>query len=273
MERNREITINYNRPQINFAGRFFTKMDIYAHSHNFTELILVTQGTCAIKTDKKTLIGYTGDIFVIPPNILHNQIENKLVGTSYVGFTHGPSDFELSFRIIPLTNEMYITRWIEDIVDLHQLVYDGKDYSEETSGLLRSILKRLIHIEHHHKTSSIIPPKLRNAMSIIQENITEPITVEELSSAVDLSTSYLHALFKKHMSISPIAYQQKLRMQLARKYLLNPHMTVKQVAMLCGYDDVNFFNRLFKHIYKISPGKWRKQFRDSNNFITDVNIV
>ncbi|MFI4910915.1 MAG: helix-turn-helix domain-containing protein [Sedimentisphaeraceae bacterium JB056] len=268
----RKIEKTYNRPQINIAGRFLRSANVQTHAHDFTELILVTQGHCTIQAQNKVLTGNTGTIFVIPPNTPHLQSENEIVGTSYIGFSYGPDSFDLNFRTIYLKNEPYIIRWVDDVIDLHTVIYDNKRYSQEVSGILRSILSRLSNIEHHQKTATIMHPKLRRAIEIIQEKFTQPLNLEQLSETLDLSSSYLGTLFNKHLGCGPIAYQQKLRMQFARKNLLNPYMTVTQVSQMCGYEDVNFFTRLFKKNYNISPGKWRDQFSESDKKILTANM-
>jgi AraC-like DNA-binding protein len=77
---------------------------------------------------------------------------------------------------------------------------------------------------------------------------------------VDLSESHLSSLFRKYIGDAPIKYQQKQRMRLACRYLLDPYLTVGQAAKQCGYEDINFFIRIFRKNYNLSPGKWRKQF-------------
>jgi len=252
-------------PVIRLVGRFFEKSNVVAHKHDFTEIILVTQGNCHVQIGTKTLYGKPGDLFIIPPDVPHIQIEEELVGTSYIGFHHLPEIFDTSFRMISLQNEIFLIRWIEDIIDLHTFIFSSKPYVEVVCGLLNAVISRIKQIEQHLKGNVLTHPKLQKAMDIINRDITQHISVEQIASEVDLSESHLTALFIKHNGCGLIKYQQKQRMRLACRYLLDPYVTVSQAAKQCGYEDVNFFIRVFRKNHNLSPGKWRKQFSTLND--------
>lgn len=145
----RHIEKIYDQPQVTLSGRFLKYIDIPSHAHTFTELMLITQGNCILKAGKSLLEGHPGDLFVIPPKLSHVQFVNELVGSSFIGFDYEAEDFDLSFRVISLKNEIYITRWIDNIVDLNTIIYDNKQYSEEVSCILKAILSRLNRFERH----------------------------------------------------------------------------------------------------------------------------
>ncbi|MFI4912833.1 MAG: helix-turn-helix domain-containing protein [Sedimentisphaeraceae bacterium JB056] len=267
---NINLTSNFSIPTIYPAGRRLENTSVRDHAHDFTEIILVTQGECLLKIDnrnevykaEKNILVTVGDLIVIPPHLSHTQIEKGYVGTSYIGFRHKPEVFDSSFRVISLKNEIYITRWIDDIIDLHTIVQDSLKYSEVAAGLLQAITTRLKQIEYEQKVAVMIHPLVQKSIELIHSNLTDVVSVDQIAEQVDLSTSYLTKLFKKSVGLGPIQYQQQQRMQLACRYLRNPYITVKEVAQKCGYENVNFFIRLFKKNYKKSPGKWREKFFD-----------
>jgi AraC-like DNA-binding protein len=242
------------------TGHRLARNNVRNHAHDYTELILVTQGNCIVKTAEKTLSGKAGDLFIIPPRLSHFQPEEDWVGTSYIGFYCRKNCFDSSFRVISLKNEIYIPRWIEDLIDIHTLIMDSTLYEEVAVGILSSIIARIKQIELHLEETKATHPILRKAIETIQNSYTKVISVEQIAESADISASYLTKLFKRHLGCSPIQYQQKLRMRLARRYLLNPYMTVKQTAHKCGYESTNLFIRQFKKNHKISPGKWQQQF-------------
>jgi len=256
----------FSIPRIYPAGRRLANTSVRAHAHDFTELILVTQGDCLVKIEdngeEKAVMCGVGDLIVLPPHLSHIQIEKNYVGTSYIGFSHKPQAFNCEFRVVSLKNEIYVPRWIEDVIDLHTIINDNRQYSDVAVGLLRAITTRLKQIEYQQKVAVMIHPLVQKAIEMIHVHLTEVISVEEIAANVDLSASYLTKLFKKMVGCGPIQYQQRQRMHLACRHLLNPYMTVSQTARKCGYDNVNFFIRLFRKNYKMSPGKWREKFFD-----------
>ena len=249
-------------PLISTTGHRLANNSVKSHAHDYTELIMVTQGGCKIQTENTELSGSAGDLFVIPPELSHSQPEIDLVGTSYIGFYHPKNYFDFSFRVISLKNELYIPRWLDDLIDLHTQAIDNILYEELAVGILHSILMRIKQVEHHLRSIESMNPILVKATEKIHSNLTQVISVEDIAESANISSSYLTKLFKIHLNCSPMHYQQKLRMQLACRHLLNPYYTVKQISKKCGYDNVNLFIRLFKKNYKTSPGAWRKQFTE-----------
>jgi AraC-like DNA-binding protein len=61
------------------------------------------------------------------------------------------------------------------------------------------------------------------------------------------------------MGISPRLYLEDLRLKTAMGILYNERSSVKETAMRCGFNDVNYFCRLFKKRFGISPGKFKEQ--------------
>jgi len=81
----------------------------------------------------------------------------------------------------------------------------------------------------------------------------------EIAAAVNISARYLHKLFEaEHRTVSP--YVKGLRLERARRDLLDPRLTgrsVAAVAFACGFGDLSGFNRAFKDAYGITPGELR----------------
>ncbi|GHV61746.1 hypothetical protein AGMMS49587_06710 [Spirochaetia bacterium] len=74
-----------------------------------------------------------------------------------------------------------------------------------------------------------------------------------------LSRSHFTRLFSKEMGMSPRMYLEDLRLKMAMDILFEKTATVKETAARCGIYDVNYFCRLFKKRYGISPGKYKDQ--------------
>ena len=86
----------------------------------------------------------------------------------------------------------------------------------------------------------------------------QPIDVPALAAQSHVSTSHLTALFRRKFRCGPLRYHQNLRMSLARRLLLNPYLSIGEIAQNCGYEDVNYFVRLFRKRHEVPPAKWRQ---------------
>jgi AraC-like DNA-binding protein len=105
-------------------------------------------------------------------------------------------------------------------------------------------------------------------IKFLKNNLYRDISVEEMAEMMNLSRSHFTRLFNQEMGLSPRMYLEDLRLKTAMGLLFKEQLSVKEAATICGIYDVNYFCRLFKKRYGISPGKYKeKEIRDSTPFI------
>jgi len=97
----------------------------------------------------------------------------------------------------------------------------------------------------------------------MDQNFEQYISLEYIANKFFVSKEYLSKAFKTEYNINLTDYFIKLRMERARTLLQDSDMKVKEIAQLVGYEDVSYFNRLFKNYYGESP----KQMRESSTLI------
>lgn len=84
------------------------------------------------------------------------------------------------------------------------------------------------------------------------------ISVSEVAAQVGMSDSKLSSSFKAAYTMSPMEYLTSLRMHRARKLLRTTRMSVKDIAIECGYYDISGFNRRFKAYTNMTPQQYRQ---------------
>ena len=85
------------------------------------------------------------------------------------------------------------------------------------------------------------------------------IGLEQVAEYLNLSTFYLSKLFKEEKGCNFIAYVTDLRLEKAKKLLVDSSLIIKEIAQNVGYNDQNYFSKAFKQKYGLSPS----EFRDS----------
>ncbi|MDR1468828.1 MAG: AraC family transcriptional regulator, partial [Spirochaetaceae bacterium] len=96
-------------------------------------------------------------------------------------------------------------------------------------------------------------------IQFLKDNLRRDISVGEMAKVMHLSRSCFTRLFSKEMGTSPRMYLEDLRLKTAMGLLFDERLSIKEAAVLCGICDVNYFCRLFRKRYGISPGKYREK--------------
>ncbi|RGY96454.1 helix-turn-helix domain-containing protein [Clostridium sp. AM58-1XD] len=92
----------------------------------------------------------------------------------------------------------------------------------------------------------------------IDENYQKELSLDEVSRMVDVSPYYLSRLFKQETGKTFIEYLTSVRMKEARRLLANPDYSIKEVCVMSGYGDPNYFSRIFKKYEGITPTEYRE---------------
>lgn len=243
--------------KISNAAFFAGERNVPMHKHHGVELVLVLKGECSIDVMDVNLKGGVDTLFILPADTPHNQNNIAYTVTAYVNFTCSGITFKSFPRTISVAEDRWISRWLLDIVELYKSSHI--DVSIQTTCILSAILDRIKNIENYPGTENKIHPVLNRATKLIESDIARERTVASIARFCSVSPSYLNALFKRHFGYGPVKYLQNLRMRYARRLLTDPYMPVKQIGIMCGYDDVNYFCRLFRKNNGMSPGQFRER--------------
>lgn len=97
----------------------------------------------------------------------------------------------------------------------------------------------------------------------IQKHCAEPLNLKRLCAISHLSASQLERSFRALLRVSPRQYQQRVRMERARK-LLAEGRAVAEVALSCGFSEHSAFSRRFKEVAGMTPIQYQKHARDQS---------
>ncbi|MBP1949788.1 response regulator [Virgibacillus litoralis] len=94
---------------------------------------------------------------------------------------------------------------------------------------------------------------IAKAKTFVEENYCNGVTLEEASAYVDLSPNYFSNVFKQELGHTFIDYVTKLRMEKAKDLIQENSYSLKEISYMVGYNDPNYFSRVFKKYYQMSP--------------------
>jgi AraC-like DNA-binding protein len=112
--------------------------------------------------------------------------------------------------------------------------------------------KRFENTEILDSNSPIAP-----TVEFIRNNIRENINLKDLSKKACMSTTSFYRYFKKELGMSPIEYILNEKIKYAKKLLSNPNIQVNEVSYATGFEDCNYFIRLFKKYEGVTPKQYQ----------------
>lgn len=92
----------------------------------------------------------------------------------------------------------------------------------------------------------------------IAKNYKYRITLKVLSKEFFFSEYYISRIFKKVTGYNYKKYLVAYRLSIAKEMLVNSKNTITEISALCGYKNINHFNRIFKSYTGMPPTKYRK---------------
>ncbi|MCL6588596.1 MAG: helix-turn-helix domain-containing protein [Firmicutes bacterium] len=95
--------------------------------------------------------------------------------------------------------------------------------------------------------------RVMNSKRFIDNNLGAKLTLDNLARQFGTSPTFFSKLFKKIMGITPFEYINESRLTKAHKLLTTTYLSIKEVASLCGFENLSYFYRLFKQRFDITP--------------------
>lgn len=149
---------------------------------------------------------------------------------------------------------------------LSALFHPNGSIQEITATITAQLLDlaRRIHEEIETHTQSII----YRAKQVIEARYATELSLEELARSVSVSPYYLCRLFREALGCSFIEYLTKYRLEKAL-HLLAQGLSIKECAFAVGYNDPNYFSRIFRKYYQFTPTEYRDRHLSSKEATSD----
>ncbi|WP_308622134.1 helix-turn-helix domain-containing protein [Massilia sp. Se16.2.3] len=104
-----------------------------------------------------------------------------------------------------------------------------------------------------------LQPKLTEAVTLMEANIEEPLSTDEIAQLAGVSRRQLERLFKQYLGTLPSRYYLELRLQRARQLLLDTNHSIVQVGLMCGFSSGSHFSTAFGALFGNTPREERQR--------------
>ena len=126
-------------------------------------------------------------------------------------------------------------------------IYDGVHRATDTQPLVS-----LGMLENNE-------PRVAAAIHVMEQHIDEPVAIDQIARRIKLSVRMLEYLFRQTLDMSPAAYYRRLRLQNARRMVVDTRLQLQEIAIRTGFNSLSSFSRRFKSHYQQTPGDCRRQ--------------
>jgi len=184
------------------------------------------------------------------------------------GNDHAVTSTLLVHDITKVKDRGYFEKLLDDVIeDFASSVPFGRIISSLKLGEALVHLSRQelisyaypVTVEDRDKT---YPAPLNNALIYIKENFNRKITVPDLCSASNVTPQHIIRLFNKHLNETPIKYINRTKILSAIEMLRSTDLSVKEISYELGFDNPNYFSRIFTREVGMSPIEKRNNMRN-----------
>jgi len=93
----------------------------------------------------------------------------------------------------------------------------------------------------------------------IRQHLTERLTIEKLSALACMSRATFFRLFKREFGLTPVEFIVRERLAEAKRLLRQPRAAVAEVCLRAGFNNLSYFQALFKKHEGLTPGAFQKR--------------
>ncbi|XEC93378.1 response regulator [Paenibacillus tarimensis] len=119
------------------------------------------------------------------------------------------------------------------------------------------LLEKLRNTAASHR-NRMEPDVIHEIKQYIIAHSQEDISLESIAGQVNLSPYYISRMFKEQLGVNYIDFLTECRIEKAKKRMLNPKLSMKEIAYDVGYNDPNYFSKVFKKMCGVSPTDYRR---------------
>ena len=137
-------------------------------------------------------------------------------------------------------------------------------YTFTTTGLLWQLIGYIIE-----QKSQIAPSvqntvyrknkQIKKVLTKIRNDYSKQLTLDDLANEAQLNKQYFCRAFKQVTGKTPLDYLNYYRIECAAEQLRLPDLSITEIALSCGFNDLSYFNRMFKRRKNMTPSQYRNK--------------
>ncbi len=253
------------------------------HWHDEIEIVYIKKGTGTLTVDFAIYTVTAGTIALILPGRLHSigQYERESMEYENIIFhpgilTSGGTDTCSSDYFYPLlTGRLTLPLLYVPGSPCYEKIAAHIDACDEICRTpppgyqlyIKGQLFLLFFLLFHHFCGEEVPgrdsrslEKIKHILKYVENHYTEKITIADIAKEAGMSQSHFMKYFRNRMGISFVSYLNEYRLTMASRLLAASDSSILNIASEAGFENLSYFNRLFKKRFGMTPRDYRRKY-------------
>ena len=220
----------------------------------------ILSGSGYIEVNGKTFKVSANDVYIIEPGQDHTYYSDPKNPFNKIWINFYSDIFANIFNSFNLSNKTVFHN--SETLELFEEIQNLKkisNFSDDICYEVAPILFKIICVLATNNTNQIsISKTAKLTKRYIDESIYSNTTLEDIANMLNLSKAHIIREFSKNYGISPYNYLIEQKIAAAKKMLILHNMNVNEISSQLGFEDSNYFSKLFKKKTGVSPLQYRK---------------
>lgn len=283
----------FDNPEFPFYAGYYTIAPggvIAEHSHEFTELAYIAEGSGEHSYNAGDFYPIkAGDVFIIEPDIVHAYRVSDDEKLTVCNLLFMPSllkaELDTLSLVTPFVDFYYVEPFLRNNVHfvsrlslranqqleigsiLDKLIAEQRSKPLGYQTMIKTgMIQLFISLSRFYQLMEqpIKKPRqdeqtMQTILAFMRRHYAQPLTLEQISHVCGMSASLFASKFKQYTGKTFIEYRNDIRLSIAEETILETADKIADIALQVGFDDLSFFNKLFKKKTGHTPGQLRKK--------------
>ena len=256
-------------------------------SSPFFRIYLIAEGQATVIINNIKYLLLPGKLYLIPPYTTHTDRNDCFFSIFYIHIYEDlrnnismfdqmlfPVQINASYldellikrlhEINPLSNlKKYDPSSYDNPVNLMQSIVENTHVpistQIETNGILFQLFSKFLFLAQQRDINK--DTRILKVLHYIYKNIDTKISIKELSSLCYMSDDHFIRLFIKELKTTPINYINKKKIEKSQLMLLIKNIAIKDIAYSLSFENVSYFNRIFKQNIGKTPNEYKSEYK------------